>query len=118
MNDIRDARAVIRGRRFERGMTIDDTAKVLQISPRLLEEIEAGGFTHPKIALRIKSMFGLTDFEVLQLVSPHHVDDVLKHQINLRSDDFTKKRYTERESEYFSYKDQKYGKNRPGRRNI
>lgn len=116
--DICDARATMRSLRTKRGMNVHDTAKALQISPRLLEEIEAGGFTHPKIALRIQKMFGLTEFEVKQLVSPNHVDDVLKHQVSLRSDDFTKKRYTERESEYFSYKDQKYGKNRPGRRSI
>lgn len=116
--DICDARTTMRARRVERGMTVDGAAKALQISQRLYDEIEAGGFTHPKIALRIQEMFGLTDFEVQQLVSPNHVDDVLKHQINLRSDDFTKKRYTERETEYFSYKDQKFGKNRPGRRSI
>lgn len=118
MNDICDARATLRLRLYERSMTVDGAAKSLQISPRLLEEILAGGYTHPKIAIRMQNMFGLTDYEVGQLVSPNHVDDVLKHQIGLRSDDFTKKRYTERETEYFSYKDQKYGKNRPGRRNI
>ena len=112
MNDICDARATIRVRRFERGMSVDGAAKALQISPRLLEEIEAGGYTHPKIALRIQEMFGLTEFEVQQIVSPNHVDDVLKHQVNLRNADFTVKKYTERESEYFSYKDQKYGKRR------
>ena len=116
--DICDARATLRLRLYERSMTVDGAAKSLQISPRLLEEILAGGYTHPKIALRIQKMFGLTEYEVKQLVSPNHVDDVLKHQVSLRSDDFTKKRYTERESEYFSYKDQKYGKNRPGRRSI
>lgn len=112
MNDICNARATIRARRFERGMTVDGAAKALQISARLLEEIEAGGFTHPKIAIRMRDMFGLTDFEVQQLVSPHHVNDVLKHQISLRSDDFTKKKYTDSEQEYFSYKDQRFGKRR------
>jgi len=118
VNDICDARATLRLRLYERSMTVDGAAKALQISPRLLEEILAGGYTHPKIALRIQKMFCLTEYEVKQLVSPNHVDDVLKHQTGLRSDDFTKKRYTERETEYFSYKDHKYGKNRPGRRNI
>lgn len=118
MNDICDARATLRLRLYERSMTVYGAAKSLQISSRLLEEILAGGYTHPKIALRIQKMFGLTEYEVKQLVSPNHVDDVLKHQVSLRSDDFTKKRYTERESEYFSYKDQKYGKNKPGRRSI
>ena len=109
-NDICDARVVIRSRRMERVMTVEGTAKALQISPRLLEEIEAGGYTHPKIAERIQKMFGLTDYETQQLVSPHHVDDIIKHQINIRSDDFSRKRYTQREMEYFSYKDKKFGR--------
>ena len=108
--DICDVRAMIQSLRTKRGMTVHDAAKELQISPRLLEEIEAGGFTHPKIALRIQKMFGLTDYETQQLVSPNHVDDVIKHQASLRNDDFTRKRYTERETEYFSYKDRKFGR--------
>ena len=110
--DICDARATLRLRLYERGMTIDEAAKSLQISPRLLEEIMAGGYTHPKIALRIQKMFGLTEYEVKQLVSPNHVDDILKHQNNLRNSYLTAKKYTDRESEYFSYKDQKFGKRR------
>ena len=110
MNDICDARAVIRVRRFERRMTVDGTAKTLQISPRLLEEIESGGFTHPKIAKRIQEMFGLTDYEANQLISPNHVDNILEHQNNLRSDDFTKNRYTEREKVYHDYKDYRFAR--------
>lgn len=115
MNDICDARATLRLRMYERSMTVDEAAKTLQISPRLLEEILAGGYTHPKIALHIQKMLGLTDYEVMQLVSPHHVNDVLKHQISLRNDKFNGgniKKYTERETEYFSYKDQRFGKRR------
>ena len=111
--DICDARATMRSLRSKRGMNVHDAAKALQISPKLLEEIEAGGFTHPKIAERIQKMFGLTDYETQQLVSPHHVDDVIKHQIGLRNDKFYGpggKRYTDREMEYFSYKDQKFGR--------
>lgn len=108
--DICDARATMQSLRAKRGMTVHDAAKALQISPRLLEEIEAGGFTHPKIAERIQKMFGLTDYEAQQLISPHHIDDIIKHQINVRSDDFSRKRYTQRETEYFSYKDRKFGR--------
>ena len=109
-NNICDARATLRLMMYERSMTVDGAAKSLQISPRLLEEIEAGGFTHPKIAKRIQEMFGLTDYETQQLVSPHHVDDIIKHQISIRSDDFSRKRYSDREMEYISYKDQKFGR--------
>jgi DNA-binding XRE family transcriptional regulator len=99
--------------RAKRGMNVHDTAKALQISPRLLEEIEAGGFTHPKIALRIQEMFGLTDFETTQLVSPHHVDDVIKHQVSIRNDRFYgggMKIYNDQETEYFNYKDHRFGR--------
>ena len=109
-NDICDARATMQSMRAKRGMNVHDAAKALQISPRLLEEIEAGGFTHPKIAERIQKMFGLTDYETQQLVSPHHVDNAIKHQDSLRIDDLTRKRYTQREMEYFSYKDRKFGR--------
>lgn len=111
--DICDARAIIRAGRLERGMTVDGAAKALQISPRLLEEIEAGGFTHPKIALRIQEMFGLTEFETKQLVSPNHVDDVIKHMASLKSERFyggNVKIYSDREAEYASYKDRKFGR--------
>lgn len=108
--DICDARATMQSLRVKRGMMVHDAAKALQISPRLLEEIEAGGFTHPKIAERIQKMFGLTDYEAQQLVSPNHVDDAIKHQASLRNDDFARKRYTERETEYFSYRDSKFGR--------
>jgi hypothetical protein len=100
--------------RFKRGMNVHDAAKALQISPRLLEEIEAGGFTHPKIAGRIQKMFGLTDYETGQLVSPHHVGDVIKHQESIRNDNFyTGKNirvYSDKEMEYFSYKDHRFGR--------
>lgn len=113
MNDICDARATIRARRFELGMTVDGAAKALQISARLLEEIEAGGFTHPKIALRIQKMFGLTNYEMNQLVSPNHVNDALNHQNNLRSERFyggSIKIYSNRDTEYVDYKDRKFGR--------
>ena len=111
--DICDARATMRSMRAKRGMNVHDTSKALQISPRLLEEIEAGGFTHPKIAERIQKMFGLTDYETGQLVSPHHVGDVIKHQESIRSDNFyggRMKIYTDQESEFFNYKDYRFGR--------
>lgn len=111
--DICDARATMQSMRAKRGMNAHDAAKALQISPRLLEEIEAGGFTHPKIAQRIQKMFGLTDFETAQLVSPNHVDDVIKHQVSIRNDRFYgggMKIYNDQEAEYFNYKDYRFGR--------
>lgn len=113
MYEIRDARAMMRGYMSERGMVVDDAARSLQISVRLLEEILAGGYTHPKIAQRIQKTFGLTDYEVRQLVSPNHVDDVIGHQVGLRNDKFyggSIKIYSERDAEYASYKDKKFGR--------
>lgn len=81
-----DAREYITKWRTARKLTTDEVAKSLSISARLLEEVEGGGFTHPKIAVRMKEFFGLTDDETSQLVSPNHVDDVLKHLHNLRKE--------------------------------
>lgn len=101
--DICDARATIQSLRVKRGMTVHDAAKALQISPRLLEEIEAGGFTHPKIAERIQKMFGLTDYETQQLISPKH--EPIKRpkwnegrQVSHKADDAS--------NEYWNYKSQ------------
>lgn len=111
--DICDARVTMRSLRTKRGMNVHDTAKALQISPRLLEEIEAGGFTHPKIAEHIQKMFGLTEYEAKQLISPNHVGDAIKHQESIRSDRFYgggMKIYTDQESEFFGYKDYRFGR--------
>lgn len=102
-NEPKDARSTIIKWRTDRQIATDVLAKHLSISARLLDEIEAGGFTHPKIALRIQKMIGLTDGETQQLVSPNHVDDVIRHQIDLRSDNFQKKRFTDQEIEYNNY---------------
>ncbi len=108
-----DARTHIIKWRSEKHLTTDDAAKQLDISVRLLEEIEAGGFTHPKIAMRIQNMIGLTEQEVKQLVSPNHVNDVLQHQVSIRNDRFNAgmpRIYTNQEAEYYDYIDQKFGR--------
>lgn len=111
MNDICNARAVIRARRFERGMTVDGTAKALQISPRLLEEIEAGGFTHPKIAKRIQEMFGLTDFETQQLISPNHDKTQSESTYSWHGEhSHCLPKADDSNNEYWNYKSQKYKK--------
>jgi hypothetical protein len=105
-NEPKDARSTIIKWRTDRQIATDVLAKHLSISARLLDEIEAGGFTHPKIALRIQKTVGLTDSETQQLVSPNHVDDVIRHQINLRNDSFQsggKRRFTDQEIEYNNY---------------
>ena len=108
-NDICDARATLRLRMYERSMTVDGAAKALQISPRLLEEIMDGGYTHPKIALRIQKMFGLTEYEVKQLVSPNRNDAQ-----NGESDSWhgmhrhCLPKADEANNEYWNYKSHKY----------
>ena len=101
-----DAREYIIKWRTEKKLSTDEVAKSLSISARLLEDVEGGGFTHPKIVVRMKEFFGLTDDEASQLVSPNHVDDVLKHQISLRNDNFyniSRKTLSKSDREYRDY---------------
>ena len=105
-----DVRAYIRAWVVCNHTTFGELAKKLDISERLLDEIVSGGYTHPEIARRVQSFFRLTDNQISQIISPNHVGDVIKHQRNLRMDDFTKKKYTEKEREYYNYKDQRFGR--------
>ena len=109
MNDIRDARTFMVQWRKANGKSVQELARLLEIGQNLLERIETGGYTHPKIAERIGKLYGLSEEEVKQLVNPNSVQPLVKdgkRPWNVFG--WAKNRDDQKYHEYNMYKDQRY----------
>ena len=99
----RDARQILSGYDLQNLASMCDTGKAV------LEDVIAGGFTHPNIAKKIQNGVNLTDEEAAQLVSPVRVaiekDEFSKGWGRMS---FGKRRPDAQSCEYYNYKRHKY----------
>ena len=92
--------------RTERRLDLEPVAKALDISPGLLDMIETGDVTHPKVAKRIQELMKLTDAETEELVPEIHRKSSDKYEpdkfVHREPEDFdlTKKK---KEDIYYHY---------------
>lgn len=85
-NEVREA---MKNYRQWKRFSLEDMADICGISETLLQIIEDGGVTHPKIAERIKKAYKLTDIQAEQLVpeihrpsSPNYNPDKYKEDVS------------------------------------
>lgn len=57
--------------RKESGLTQDEIGALFEVSAALMDILEEGGVTHPKIAKKIGGRFGLTELDVESIIPPN-----------------------------------------------